>query len=83
MCNSWWSCFRQSAPTPEHFLPLLYLAGLAAAENAPTRVLVDGYAYGSLSMASYTLDAGRPPVDTGLGGSAPLAVGVPAENTNA
>ena len=74
--------FLQCAPTPEHFLPLLYLAGLAAAESAPARVLVDGYAFGSLSMTSYTLDATRAPVESGLGGSAPLAVGVPAEDTN-
>jgi 4,5-DOPA dioxygenase extradiol len=45
-------------------------------------VLVDGYAFGSLSMTSYTLDAARAPVESGLGGSAPLAVGVPAEDTN-
>jgi 4,5-DOPA dioxygenase extradiol len=76
--------FRQCAPTPEHFLPLLYLAGLAAAEDAPARVLVDGYAYGSLSMASYTLDAARQPsADTSLAGSAPLAIDVPADSTNA
>jgi 4,5-DOPA dioxygenase extradiol len=75
--------YRNAAPTPEHFLPVLYLAGLAAAENAAARVLVDGYAMGSLSMASYTLDAARAPVDTGLGGSAPMAADVPAENTNA
>jgi 4,5-DOPA dioxygenase extradiol len=75
--------FQQVAPTPEHFLPLLYLAGLAADEQVPARVLVDGYAYGSLSMTSYTLDAGRAPADSGLGGGAPLAAGVPAESTNA
>jgi 4,5-DOPA dioxygenase extradiol len=74
--------FQQAAPTPEHFLPLLYLAGLAAAEGAATRVLVDGYAFGSLSMTSYTLDAEHLPAATGLGGSAPLAADVPAEDTN-
>jgi 4,5-DOPA dioxygenase extradiol len=74
--------FRQAAPTPEHFLPLLYFAGLAAAEGAPAHVLVDGYAYGSLSMTSYTLGAGPQPVDAGLGGSARLAANVPAESTN-
>ena len=74
--------FLQCAPTPEHFLPLLYLAGLAGAEESATRVLVDGYAFGSLSMTSYTLDAARPSVESGLGGSAPLAAGVPAEDTN-
>ena len=74
--------FLQCAPTPEHFLPLLYLAGLAGAEDSATRELVDGYAFGSLSMTSYTLDAARPSVESGLGGSAPLAAGVPAEDTN-
>jgi 4,5-DOPA dioxygenase extradiol len=52
--------FVQSAPTPEHFLPLLYVAGLAAAVQRPTQVLVDGYTYGSLSMTSYTLDVDCP-----------------------
>ena len=75
--------FPKAAPTAEHFLPLVYLAGLAAEETAGARVLIDGYAYGSLSMTSYTLDAGPPPADTGLSGSAPLAAHVPADSTNA
>jgi 4,5-DOPA dioxygenase extradiol len=47
--------FAASVPTPDHFLPVLYLAGLAQAEAAVCETLTKGYAYGSLSMTSYTL----------------------------
>lgn len=76
--------FGRSAPTPDHFIPLLYIAGLAAAGGRPLEALVDGYAYGSLSMASYTLDA-RCPIEAGdTRPAAPLpdpAV-VPPDDTN-
>lgn len=52
--------YVRSAPTPDHFIPLLYIAGLAEAAGRPLERLVDGYAYGSLSMAAYTLDARGP-----------------------
>ncbi len=47
--------FDAAVPTPDHFIPWLYLAGLAATAADDVDVLVDGYSYGSLSMTAYTL----------------------------
>ena len=76
--------YARSVPTPEHFLPLLYVAGLASAARRPLQVLVDGYAYGSLSMAAYTLDASIPPSRSGspFPGSIPDPSEMPPEDTN-
>ena len=73
---------RSPCPTPDHFIPLLYLAGLAAAAGETADVLVDGYAMGSLSMTSYTLDATVDPNGRD-GGSPPLPSTPPADETNA
>lgn len=47
--------FAASVPTPDHFIPLLYLAGLARAAGRGAEVLVGGCDLGSLSMTSYVL----------------------------
>lgn len=44
-----------AVPTPEHYLPLAYLVGLASVAGEPMRTLCAGLAFGSVSMASYVL----------------------------
>lgn len=78
--------YPMAVPTPDHFIPLLYLAGLAAGQGA-ARPLMQGYSFGSLSMTCYGVG-----VDVGVGvdsaaceqgeGSAGLPEGVPPEQTN-
>jgi 4,5-DOPA dioxygenase extradiol len=72
-----------AVPTPDHFLPMLYVAGLASAAGTGADVLVDGYAYGSLSMTSYTVGAAVRTGD-GNGGAAPIPDPsvVPTDETN-
>jgi 4,5-DOPA dioxygenase extradiol len=75
--------FTSAVPTPDHYIPLLYLAGLADAAGTPADILVDGYAYGSLSMTSYTLGtATGTPVAAEDGSAAALPTGVAPEDTN-
>jgi 4,5-DOPA dioxygenase extradiol len=72
--------FRTAVPTPDHFLPLLYLAGLAATGAEQVDVLVDGYTYGSLSMTAYTL--GLKVADVAGTGGMPPAPDAPPDATN-
>jgi 4,5-DOPA dioxygenase extradiol len=76
--------FALAVPTPDHFIPLLYLAGLAHAAGQPTQVLIDGYALGSVSMTCYTLDARNPARSSDERPAAviPDPAIVPAEDTN-
>ena len=75
--------YRKAVPTDEHFLPLLYLAGLSAAAGRASDMLVDGFAYGSLSMAAFTLDADCPRATPGgEAAAAALPRGVAPEDAN-
>ena len=72
--------YALAVPTPDHFIPLLYIAGVAAESGEPAEALIRGYAMGSLSMSCYD-------VGTGLAcreedGAATIPEGVPAEQTN-
>ena len=49
--------FDLAVPTPDHFLPLAYVAGLASATNAAVSTFARGCTMGSLSMTSYRIDA--------------------------
>lgn len=72
--------YRLAVPTPDHFIPLLYVAGLATADQ-PIRALLRGYAFGSISMTCYGIgtDAQLPPVSAG---SAELPGDIPPDQTN-
>ncbi|HEY4529294.1 MAG TPA: 4,5-DOPA dioxygenase extradiol [Luteimonas sp.] len=74
--------YALSAPTAEHFLPLMYLAGFAAATGRGADVLVEGRAYGSLSMTSYAVGADCPPRSDAKPEAAELGTMLPAEVSN-
>jgi 4,5-DOPA dioxygenase extradiol len=72
--------FTRSVPTPDHFVPLLYTAGIAALEGR-SQPLIKGYSLGSLSMTSYNVG---PTIDLPceVEGINDLPVDVPPDQTN-
>lgn len=72
--------YPAASPTPDHFIPLLYLAGLASAAGRGAEPLVRGHALGSISMTCFGLDAGAP---CRVGADAAgLPPGTPPDQTN-
>jgi 4,5-DOPA dioxygenase extradiol len=49
------AAYAKAVPTPDHFIPSLYIAGLASAAGVTATPALRGYAMGSLSMTSYVL----------------------------
>ena len=77
--------YALAVPTPEHFLPLPYLAGLCHQAGEPAEVLIEGGTIGSLTMTSYLLGCqGLPHPVAGHGSAAALpdSIIVPPENSN-
>jgi len=76
--------FALAVPTPEHFLPLAYLAGLCQAAGEAPAVFAEGGTMGSLTMTSYALGAAPAAVAAagGAGASLPDPRDVPPEQTN-
>ena len=73
--------FAAAVPTPDHYLPMLYLAGLASAQGAVLEPLVRGHSMGSISMACYGLDA-EIELRKNPTCAARLPAGVPPEQSN-
>lgn len=73
--------YPAAVPTPDHFIPLLYLAGLAAADGTTPEMLIEGYTMGSLSMTSYGLCTGlKGRAVTGV--AATVSPDIPPDQTN-
>ncbi len=78
--------FAMSVPTPDHFLPLVYLCGLCAEAGQPATTVLEGGTLGSITMTSYALGiAGPIEANANSANAAPLpdAQVVPPEDTNA
>jgi 4,5-DOPA dioxygenase extradiol len=73
--------YDRAVPTVDHFVPMLYIAGLAEAAGTKLTTFAEGHAYGSLSMTCYGLDVACPP-RTNDSPAARGATDVPGDETN-
>lgn len=73
--------YDRAVPTPDHFIPLLYVAGLATAEGSTLEPLVRGHAMGSISMTCFGVGA-EMELRKNADYAARLPEGVPPDQTN-
>ena len=73
--------YALAVPTPDHFIPLLYVAALAAADEGMATPWLRGHALGSISMTCWRAGAASDPAAEGEG-AAGLPPDVPADQTN-
>jgi 4,5-DOPA dioxygenase extradiol len=75
--------YSMAVPTPEHCLPLAYLADLCSADGAPTTPFAQGCTLGSLSMTSYLVGMAPPVAHTvGTYNANAMPANTPPEQTN-
>lgn len=74
--------FDLAVPTPDHFIPSLHVAGLAAASGEAPATVAAGCVYGSLSMTCTTLGVDCDPSDVAEARHESEPVAAPADESN-
>lgn len=74
--------FALAVPTPEHFLPLAYVAGLCDAAGEAAQPFAEGGTFGAITMTSYLLGQRPPASAAGAGQGEATATDAPPEQTN-
>jgi len=73
--------YKMAVPTPDHFMPLLYIAGTAVASGTGAAPLIRGCTLGSISMTCFGVGMGNTGSLQGESDAGPPR-GVPADQTN-